>query len=274
MNKPTASPFLKTKRQKTGDSKPGEPIPVLFVIFMSVFIIVITLVGVRQIKDTIRFRNPVGNPDPSFEEVLSGVFRMEGYPQLEITGEQASKIAPIINPYIDYLDIFSRMEIAASSCLSDEQKEFIISRSGQTFNPGIGHQIPPGFPRIQWIYEDLKEFSGSTVSSGFDVDSDNTDWLNRMPGIEDMIEGLFRLKQEGKLEQSQAAYLLPFLKDMAEAYEKIEEKKEKDKEKILTILSKEQVNFLKSEHKPVPPDFLRTYLPDIARILNKRSGNS
>lgn len=269
------NPFLKKPKGKTGEvSHQPDPnsssFPVLFII-MLLFVITITLLGIRQVKDTLRVRPAAQNTNPSFEETLSGILAMESYPHIRISKQQADKIMSVTGPYLQYLDIFSKLESAASSCLNDKQKKFILAGSGRSFNPGVKYQIPPGYTRIDWIYRDLEKYSEGTEASTYKDTDANTSWLNRMPGIEDLTEGLYHLKQAGMLTRPQAAYLTIYLKEMSEVYKKIDESKEGDKQKIIFVLTDKQKEFLKQRTEPVPPDFIRTYLPDIIKLLEAKT---
>ena len=270
------NPFLKKTKEKTGGSShqarsTSSSFPVLFIIVMLLFVITITLLGIRQVKDTLRVRQSVQNTNPSFEDTMSCILAMESFPDIRISKEQAHKIMSVTGPYLQYLDTFSKLESAASSCLNDKQKRFILAGSGRSFNPGVNYQIPPGYTRIDWIYHELEKYSAGTEAPTYKNADSNTSWLNRMPGVEDLTEGLYHLKQAGKLTKPQAAYMTPYLKEMAEVYKKMDESKEGDKQKILLVLTDKQKDFLKQRTEPVPPDFIRTYLPDIIKLLEAKT---
>jgi len=254
------------------DSKPpsASRALIIYIVLISLFVILVTLIGVRQVKDTINFRKPGANMNPSFEEIMDGILRMESDPSLAVTTEQAGEILPVISPYIELLDVFSRLKMASTACLDDKQKKFIISTSGQPFKPESTHQIPPGSPRIEWIYSDLAEFAGETSIPNFNKNEDAS-WLGRLPGIEDLCEGLYRLKKSGRLTSSQAAYLVPYLKDIAGVYKKMDELNPGTVSKLDSIFSERQKNFMRNNHNPLPPDFIMTYLPDIVMFLNERA---
>ncbi len=273
------NPFLKKTKEKTERShyktvSTSSSFLVLFTILMSLFIITITLLGFRQIKDTMRIRRQAQNSTPSFEETMSGILAMENSPDLRISKQQAYTVISVTGPYLQYLDIFSKLESAASSCLNDKQKKFILVSSGRSFNPGVKYQIPPGYTRIDWIYHDLEKFSDGMEAAAYKDADSNTLWLNRIPGIEDLVEGFYHLKQAEELTGPQAAYLTPYLKETAETYKKIDDSKEIDKEKIWSCLTDKQKEFLKKYTEPIPPDFIRTYMPDIIRLMNIRAENN
>lgn len=270
------NPFLKKPKEKTAGlpRKQGDPspsFPVSFIILMSVFLIVITLLGFRQIKDTLRPRNQTQNTNPSFEETMMGIMFMESRPDIRISKQQADQIMAVTGPYLQYPDVFKKVENAVSICLNDKQKKFIIANSGRSFNPGVKYEIPPGLKRIEWIFNDLEKFSAGTEAPVYNNKEIDTIWLERIPGIEDMVEGLYHLKHEEELTRSQAAYIAPYLKEMALIYKKIDAGKQTDREKIWSFLTDQQKEFLKQQTQPVPPDFVRTYMPDIMKLLNAKT---
>jgi hypothetical protein len=268
------NPFLKKPKDKAEGlfRKPGSPssFPVPFVIFMSLFVIIVTLLGFRQIRDTMITGQSGGNPNPSFEKTMLGVLAMESYPDLRISKDQADKIMSVIGHYMQYPDIFGKLESAASVCLDERQKKFITKNSGRSFNPGVKHQIPPGYTRIEWIYRDLEKYAEGTEVPIYGNTAENTAWLNPIPGIEDLAEGIYHLKQAGKLTKPQAAYLTPYLKETAEVFRKTDESKEADKAAVLSFLNDRQREFLKQQREPVPPDFIKTYMPDIIKLLGAK----
>lgn len=269
------NPFLKKPKDKAEGllRNPVFPFsfPVPFIIFMSLFVIIITLLGFRQIRDTMITGQPGGNPNPSFEETMLGVLVMESYQDLRISKDQADKIMSVVGHYLQYPDIFGKLESAASVCLDERQKRFIINNSGRSFNPGVRHQIPPGYARIEWIYRDLEKYAEGTEMPIYGNTADNTAWLNPIPGIEDLTEGIYHLKQAGKLTKPQTAYLIPYLKETTEVFRKVDGSKETDKNTVLLFLNDRQREFLKQHREPMPPDFIRTYMPDIIKLLGAKT---
>jgi hypothetical protein len=262
-------PFQSQKKKKPLDRIAAEDFPKTAVIVLVVFSLAVIIIGIRQVKDTLTFQSQA-QQQSGLDSILQGLMMLEDQQGLSVTSEQARRIFPRLMHFQGYTDVFRRFEAAVSASLDDKQKDFILSTSGQSFEPGGRQQIPQGYGRIQWIYSVLSTYSAGTSTPNTISQNADTGWLNRTPGLEDVCEGLFRLYKKGRLTKPEAAYLLPFISDIGDAYKTMETKGKTEALYIETVLNEKQMAFIRSIETPPAPDYARKNLGIIIMLLKER----
>ncbi|MCE1246528.1 MAG: hypothetical protein LWY06_07790 [Firmicutes bacterium] len=266
------TPFGTKKKRPQDKIRTGEFPRTSFIVLL-VFSIAIILIGIRQIRDTLSFQTQKP-PALNLDGMLQGILMLEDQPGLALSPEQARRIFPRLMPFQGYSDVFNRFETAVSAALDDSQKAFIAAKSGQPFNPAGKKQIPQGYERIQWIYSALSAYAAGAAAQPVNTHGSDTAWVKRLPGYEDVCEGLYRLYQSGKLEKSDAAYLLPFISDIADAYKVIETKGNSEVVFIDSVLNEKQREFIRNIDTPPAPDFSRKNLQIVIALLKEKQGGA
>jgi len=138
--------MIKTQAKKTVIKKHDRKFPVLYLIFISIFGIIVTLYGISRIKKTITFRDTNAFRKLTLGELLDGILRMDENNKLAISSEQSRKILPYLISVQDYLDdreMLAKYSSEASKeieeTLDEKQMDYLVSN----FEP-----LPPDFVRF------------------------------------------------------------------------------------------------------------------------------
>lgn len=257
------------KKKRPQDRMTTGDFPLKTFVLMAVFTAAVLIVGIRQIKDTLTFE--VNKPQAlNLDTMLQGILMLEDQPGLALSSEQARRIFPRLMPFQGYSDVFRRFEAAVSSTLDESQKAYIASQSGKPFNPAGKKQIPQGYERILWIYTTLAQQTAGITAQAINPQTADTGWINRLPGCEDVCEGIYRLYQKGRLDKSRTAYLLPFISDIGDAYKMIETKGNSEAVFIESVLNEKQREFIRSIDTPPIPDYTKKHLSVIINLLQEK----